>query len=158
MRTSRDPLALKVQSALGPAHVVVEFETSTHTAQQAADAIGCGVAQIAKTIVFRAMPSGRAVLVVASGASKVDEKKVRALLGERIERASPEFVKERTGYGVGGVPPVAHDHPCTVFIDRDLERQPTIWAAGGTPNAVFEIGFAELVERSGGTIADVTKA
>lgn len=158
MKASCDPLALKVQSALGPGHVVVEFTASTHTSQQAADAIGCHVAQIAKSIVFRAAQSGRAVLIVASGASKVDEKKVRALLGEKIERASPEFVKERTGYSVGGVPPLAHDHPCTVFIDRGLQRHPTIWAAGGTANAVFEIGFAELVQRSGGTIADVTKA
>jgi prolyl-tRNA editing enzyme YbaK/EbsC (Cys-tRNA(Pro) deacylase) len=158
MRPSQHPQALRVQAALGPGYTVVEFEESTHTSQQAADAIGCNVAQIAKSIIFRAATSGRAVLVIASGRNKVDEKKVRALLGEKIERASPEFVKEQTGFEVGGVPPLGHLNPCAVFLDQDLRAFPTVWAAGGTGNAVFEIGFDALEKASGATVADVAKA
>jgi Cys-tRNA(Pro) deacylase len=158
MRPSQHPQALRVQTALGPAFTVVEFDESTHTSQQAADAIGCDVSQIAKSIIFRASQTGRAVLVIASGRNKVDEKKVRALLGEKIERASPEFVKQATGFEVGGVPPVAHETHCPVFIDRDLANFPTVWAAGGTGNAVFEIAFDSLVRLSGGTVAEVAKS
>jgi prolyl-tRNA editing enzyme YbaK/EbsC (Cys-tRNA(Pro) deacylase) len=88
----------------------------------------------------------------------VDEKKIRAMLGEKVERASPEFVKEATGFEVGGVPPVAHASPCVVFLDEDLKAFPMVWAAGGTPNAVFKIGFETLAEMSGATVADVRKA
>ena len=105
----------------------------------------------------RAVGCGKAVLVIASGANKVDEKKVKALLGEKLERASPDFVKEMTGFEVGGVPPLAHAQPCKVYVDEDLKAFPTLWAAGGTPNAVFEIRFAELVAKAGATVADVAK-
>ena len=157
MRASSHPQALRVQAALGPSYTVVEFDESTHTAQDAANAIGCDVAQIAKSILFRTAQTGRAVLVITSGRNRVDDKKIRALLGEKIERASAEFVKEMTGFEVGGVPPVAHAHPCTVFIDQDLRAFPTIWAAGGTGNAVFEIGFDELVTASGAMVRGVKK-
>jgi prolyl-tRNA editing enzyme YbaK/EbsC (Cys-tRNA(Pro) deacylase) len=156
MRASTHPNALRVGAALGPQFTVVEFEESTHTAQEAADAIGCTVAEIAKSILFRSQ-SGRPVLVVASGVNKVDEKKIRALLGEKIERASPEFVKEMTGFEVGGVPPVAHASPCVVYVDESLKVFPHMWAAGGTPNAVFAIGFEMLVTLSGAVVADVAK-
>ena len=156
MRHSSHPQALRVAKALGPGFSVVEFDASTHTAQEAADAIGCALAQIAKSIIFRSQGGG-AILVIASGVNKVDEKKIRALLGEKIERASPEFVQEMTGFEVGGVPPLGHARPCTVFLDEDLKAYPTLWAAGGTPNAVFEIGFARLMELSGATVADVAK-
>jgi prolyl-tRNA editing enzyme YbaK/EbsC (Cys-tRNA(Pro) deacylase) len=157
MRASTHPQALRVQAALGPAFTVVEFDESTHTAQEAADAIGCALAQIAKSIMFRTAQSGKAVLAIASGVNKVDEKKIRALLGEKIERASPDFVKEMTGFEVGGVPPLAHAQACTVYLDEDLKAFPKLWAAGGTPNAVFEIGFDELVSRAGAIVADVAK-
>lgn len=156
MRASAHPNALRVAAALGPSFTVVEFDESTHTAQEAADAIGCQLAQIAKSIIFRSA-SGKAVLVIASGTNRVDEKKVKALLGEKIERASPDFVKETTGFEVGGVPPLGHASPCVVYLDEDLKAFPTLWAAGGTPNAVFEIGFAKLAEMSGATVADVAK-
>lgn len=145
-----------MQAALGPSFTVVEFDDSTHTAQEAADAVGCALAQIAKSILFRSQ-SGKAVLVVTSGANRVDEKKIRALLGEKIERASPDFVKEMTGFEVGGVPPLAHARPCTVYLDEDLKSCSTLWAAGGTPNAVFEIGFDRLAALSGGTVAEVAR-
>jgi len=156
MRASTQPLALRVQEALGPSFSVVEFDDSTHTAQDAADAIGCALAQIAKSIIFKSQ-SDKAVLVIASGVNKVDEKKIRSLLGEKVERASPDFVKEMTGFEVGGVPPLAHAQPCTIFIDEDLKDYPSIWAAAGTANAVFEIGFDQLAKRSGATVADVKK-
>ena len=156
MRASTHPQALRVAGGAGALFSVVEFDESTHTAQEAADAIGCHLAQIAKSILFRSQ-SGKAVLVIASGVNRVDEKKIRALLGEKIERASPEFVKEMTGFEVGGVPPLGHASPCVVYLDEDLKAYPTLWAAGGTPNAVFEIGFAELAEMSGATVADVKK-
>lgn len=156
MRASAHPQALRVQAALGLSFTVVEFDESTHTAQEAADSIGCSLAQIAKSILFRSQ-SGKAVLVITSGVNRVDEKKIRALLGEKIERASPEFVKEATGFVVGGVPPVGHAAPCVVFLDEELRNYPTLWAAGGTPNAVFEIGFERLVQMSGATVADVKK-
>ncbi len=156
MRPSAHPQALRVQQALGPGFLVVEFDESTHTAQEAADAIGCTLAQIAKSILFRS-PSGKAVLVIASGVNRVDERKIRARLGEKIERASPEFVRETTGFEVGGVPPLGHASPCVIYIDEDLKAHPTLWAAGGTPNAVFEIGFDELVSRAGAVVADVAK-
>ncbi|PZF77820.1 YbaK/EbsC family protein [Aestuariivirga litoralis] len=156
MRPSTHPQALRVAAALGSGFTVVEFDESTHTAQEAADAIGCQLAQIAKSILFRSA-SGRPVLVIASGTNRVDEKKVKALLGEKIERASPDFVKEMTGYEVGGVPPLGHASACVVYLDEDLKAYPTLWAAGGTPNAVFEIGFEKLAEMSGATVADVKK-
>ena len=156
MRASTRPQALLVGAALGPSFTVVEFDESTHTAQEAADAIGCKLAQIAKSILFRSA-SGWPVLVIASGINKVDEKKIRALLGEKIERASPDFVKEMTGFEVGGVPPLGHASPCVTYLDEDLMAYPTLWAAGGTPNAVFEIGFERLAEMSGATVADVAK-
>ena len=157
MRASANPNALRVQAALGPSFTVVEFDESTHTAQEAADAIGCALAQIAKSILFRSA-SGKPVLVIASGTNRVDEKKVKELLGEKIERASPDFVKDMTGFEVGGVPPLGHAAPCVVFLDEDLKNYPTVWAAGGTPNAVFEIGFVKLAEMSGATVADVRKS
>ena len=156
MRASTHPQALRVSAALGHSCTVVEFDESTHTAQEAADAIGCQLAQIAKSIVFRSA-SCKPVMVIASGVNRVDEKKIRALLGEKIERASPDFVKEMTGFEVGGVPPVAHATPCVIYLDGDLRAYPTLWAAGGTPNAVFEIGFERLAEMSGATVADVKK-
>ena len=156
MRASTHHQALRVGAALGPSYKVVEFDESTHTAQEAADAIGCKLAQIAKSILFRSA-SGWPVLVIASGINKVDEKKIRALLGEKIERASPDFVKEMTGFEVGGVPPLGHASPCVIYLDEDLMAYPTLWAAGGTPNAVFEIGFERLAEMSGTTVADVAK-
>ena len=143
-------------AALGPNFTVVEFDESTHTAQEAAYAIGCSLAQIAKSILFRSA-SGRPVLVIASGVNRVDEKKIRALLGEKIERAAPDFVKEMTGFEVGGVPPVAHATHCVIYLDEDLRAYPTVWAAGGTTNAVLKACFAPLADVSGAGVADDAK-
>lgn len=157
MKPAAQPAALRVQQVLGDRFKVLEFDASTRTAADAAAAIGCEVAQIAKSIIFKAAESGRAVLVITSGVNRVDEKKIRALVGEKIERADADFVRERTGFAIGGVPPVGHATPPLVFIDQDLRNYPTLWAAGGTPNAVFEVGFDSLAALSGAKVADVAK-
>jgi prolyl-tRNA editing enzyme YbaK/EbsC (Cys-tRNA(Pro) deacylase) len=156
MRPVTAASALKVQAVLGPGFQVLEFEASTRTSEEAAAAVGCAVAEIAKSLVFKAA-DGRPVLVIASGANRVDEKKVRALLGQKIARADADFVREATGYAIGGVPPVGHATPPIVLIDADLERFPAVWAAGGTPNAVFRIAPAELIRLTEGQVADVAK-
>ena len=119
MKPTTAPSALKVQAVLGPAYQVVEFEASTRTSEDAAAAIGCTVAEIAKSLVFRSA-EGRPVLVIASGTNRVDEKKVQALLGGRIKRADADCVRDVTGFASGRVPPVGHATPPVVLIDGDL--------------------------------------
>lgn len=143
--------ATRVQAALDAAGItarVVELPQSTRTAAEAAQAVGCEVGQIAKSLVFRA--DGDAVLVITSGTNRVNEKR----LG--LERASAEFVREKTGYAIGGIPPVGHATPLRTFIDEDLMRFERIWAAAGTPNAVFELSPGELAPLTGGAVIRVT--
>lgn len=120
------------------------FPESTRTAQEAADAIGCEVGQIAKSLVFRDAENDRPVLVVASGSNRVDVAKVEAALGAKLARAEGKWVKARVGYAIGGVPPVAHAEKLLTVLDPDLRRYPTLWAAAGTPFAVFELAAADL--------------
>jgi prolyl-tRNA editing enzyme YbaK/EbsC (Cys-tRNA(Pro) deacylase) len=146
--------ALRVQQALDAAATgsrVVELPVAARTSQQAADALGIEVGQIAKSLIFRAVPSGRAVLVIAAGDRRVDESRISALLGETIERATPEFVREHSSFAIGGVAPLAHAKPMTTFIDASLRRFDVVWAAGGTPHCVFPIAPADLLRVSGGT-------
>ena len=137
---------------------VVEMPDSTRTAADAAAAIGCEVAQIAKSLIFRGKETGQPVLVVACGVNRVDEKKVAGLIGEAIGKADAEFVRTRTGFVIGGVPPVGHAEALTTLIDADLLAYDEIWAAAGTPNAVFRLRPAELVTITGGLVADVRMA
>jgi prolyl-tRNA editing enzyme YbaK/EbsC (Cys-tRNA(Pro) deacylase) len=155
MKPATAPSALKVQAILGGVYKVLEFDAGTRTAADAAAAIGCTVAEIAKSLLFRAKQSGRPVLVVASGDNRVDEKKVGALIGEKISRADADFVREMTGFAIGGVPPVGHATAPITLIDEDLMKFTTIWAAAGTPNAVFQLKPAALTELTGGQLADV---
>jgi prolyl-tRNA editing enzyme YbaK/EbsC (Cys-tRNA(Pro) deacylase) len=141
---------------LGGHHEVLEFEATTRTAEDAAAAIGCEVGRIAKSLIFRTV-TGRSVLVVASGVNRVDEAKVSTLLGEKIARADADFVRKNTGFSIGGVPPVGHIVSPVVLIDQDLACFPTVWAAAGTPNAVFQIAPADLVRLTGGQVADVVR-
>jgi prolyl-tRNA editing enzyme YbaK/EbsC (Cys-tRNA(Pro) deacylase) len=146
--------AQRVQDALAAAGTgarVVELPVAARTSQQAADALGIEVGQIAKSLIFRAVPSGRAVLVIAAGDRRVDEARISALLGEAIERATPDFVRAHSSFAIGGVAPLAHAQPMTTFIDASLRRFGVVWAAGGTPHCVFPIAPAELVRVSGGT-------
>ena len=141
-------------AAAGFAGEVVELAASTRTSAEAAAAVGCTVAQIAKSIVFRAA-SGRAVLVIASGVNRIDERKVATALGEKIGKADAEFVRARTGFVIGGVPPFGHATPPHVLLDEDLFALGEIWAAAGTPNAVFRLTPAALETLTGGRRADV---
>jgi prolyl-tRNA editing enzyme YbaK/EbsC (Cys-tRNA(Pro) deacylase) len=158
MRPAKAPSALRVQAVLGDSFEVLEFEESTRTAEQAAAAIGCTVAQIAKSMIFRASASGRPVLVIASGSARVDVKKVATVLGEGVERASPDFVRDNTGFAIGGVPPVGHRVEPLVLIDASLFDLDCLWAAAGTPNAVFRLLPDDLSRLSGGVVADVAEA
>ena len=146
--------AQRVQRALAEAGAdsrVIELSVAARTSQQAADALGIEVGQIAKSLIFRAVPSGRAVLVIAAGDRRVDEARISGLLGEAIERATPELVREYSSFAIGGVAPVAHAKPMITFIDTSLRRFDLVWAAGGTPHCVFPITPDELVRISGGT-------
>jgi prolyl-tRNA editing enzyme YbaK/EbsC (Cys-tRNA(Pro) deacylase) len=155
MKPATAESALKVQAALGERFEVLEFDASTRTAADAAEALGCTVAQIAKSLLFMASESKRPVLVITSGAVRVNETKVSSLLGEKIERADANFVREQTGFAIGGVPPLAHRVQPVVFIDDTLLGFETIWAAAGTPNAVFRLTPDDLIQLSGGAVADV---
>ena len=155
MKPASAPSALRVQAVLGDRFTVLEFDAGTRTAADAAAAIGCTVAEIAKSLLFRARESGRPVLVVASGVNRVDEKKVAALMGEKIARADADFVREKTGFAIGGVRRSATSIAPVTLIDEDLLKFETIWAAAGTPNAVFKLTPAELVELTGGRVAEV---
>jgi prolyl-tRNA editing enzyme YbaK/EbsC (Cys-tRNA(Pro) deacylase) len=156
MKPAAAPSALKVQAILGERFRVLEFDAGTRTAEDAAAAIGCTVAQIAKSLVFRGA-SGRSVLVIASGAHRVDEKAIAALVGEPIARADAEFVRQATGFAIGGVPPVGHRTSPITLIDHSLMALGEIWAAAGTPNAVFRLAPADLVELTGGRVASVKR-
>lgn len=142
----------RVREALGGAFEVVEFPATTRTAADAAKAIGCSVAQIAKSIVFRAARSGKPVLVIASGANRVNEARVAALIGEPVEKADADFVRESTGFAIGGVPPVGHAQAIRTLIDEDLMKLGEVWAAAGTPNSVFRLEAQRLVAITSGTV------
>ena len=158
MKPATAPSALRVQAALGDEFEVLEFEESTRTAADAAAAIGCTVDQIAKSMIFRAAESDRPVLVITSGSVRVDANKVAKLLGEGVKRASPEFVRENTGYAIGGVPPVAHRVEPIVLIDENLFNLDCLWAAAGTPNAVFRLLPDDLSRLTAGVVADIAEA
>jgi prolyl-tRNA editing enzyme YbaK/EbsC (Cys-tRNA(Pro) deacylase) len=157
MKPATSPSAQKVQAVLGEDFQVLEFDESTRTAADAAAAIGCTVGQIAKSLIFRAKESGRPVLAIASGSVRVDEKRLSALLGEDIGRADAAFVREQTGFAIGGVPPVGHRTRPLIYIDETLLGFDSIWAAGGTPNSVFRLLPDDLVRLTGGTIAAIAR-
>lgn len=145
--------------ALGHAHPPVVLNDAARTAQQAADALGVALGQIAKSIIFRRKSDDAAVLVVTSGDLRVDEKKVQALVcseGGKLGRADAEFVKSKTGFSIGGVSPLAHATPPVTLIDEALFRFPEIWAAAGHPHAVFRLTPAELQAMTGAPVHAVT--
>jgi prolyl-tRNA editing enzyme YbaK/EbsC (Cys-tRNA(Pro) deacylase) len=158
MKPASHPDALRVQTALGPRFRVVEFEHSTKTSADAAAAVGCAVAQIAKSIMLKTVKDRKPVLVIASGVNRVDEKKVSAVLGEKVKSADADFVLANAGVAPGGVPPVGHKVKPVIVLDEDLKIYDTIWAAAGTPNAVFQLTWNDLVEITGGIPANVAKA
>lgn len=160
-RPTLSPAAQHVQDtlrALGRDYPVRESERSTRTSAEAAQAVGCVVGQIAKSLVFRAAHSGRAVLVIASGANRVDEGRLAELLGEPVGRAGPDFVRQHTGYAIGGVAPVGYASTLPIFIDEDLLAFDQIWAAAGTPNAVFPLPSSDLPALTGGRVVHIRAA
>ena len=155
------PAAQRVQDALaarGFSYQVVELPDSTRTAGEAAAAVGCTVGQIAKSLIFAGKTSGHAILVIASGANRVDERKVAALTGESVHRPAADFVRAQTGFVIGGIPPIGHAAPLRTLIDADLLSFSEIWAAAGHPNAVFRLTPAELVEITGGEVVEIKTA
>ena len=140
---------------LGSRFEVMEFEASTRSAAEAAAAIGCTVGQIAKSLVFRATISDRVVVVITSGTNRVSESIIAIHLGEKIERANADFVRERTGFAIGGVPPIGHSAPVLILIDEDLRNFNEMWAAAGTPNSVFRLTFDDLVRLTNGRVTRV---
>jgi prolyl-tRNA editing enzyme YbaK/EbsC (Cys-tRNA(Pro) deacylase) len=156
--TPKQASAQAVQATLAAAGVecrVVELPASTRSAREAAAAIGCEVAQIAKSIVFRGATSGAAYLVIARGSDRIAESAVAAEVGEAVTMASPEFVRQATGFAIGGVPPVGHARPLTTLIDRGRLAFDTLWAAAGTPHAVFRLTPEELQRLAGGRVVAV---
>jgi prolyl-tRNA editing enzyme YbaK/EbsC (Cys-tRNA(Pro) deacylase) len=151
------PAAQRVQDLLreaGSECTVAMMATTARSAVEAAAAIGCTVAQIAKSLVFRAA-SGRAVLVIASGVNRVDDTKLAAAIGEKLVKADADFVRDRAGYAIGGVAPVGHPPGVRIFIDADLANYDSLWAAAGHPHAVFRVTPAELERLTGGTVIAV---
>ena len=148
----------RVQEALrarGLDTPVREMPDSTRTALEAATALGCGVEHIAKSLVFRGERSGDPVLVIASGPDRVDEQRLADVIGEPVGRADPDFVRERTGFGIGGVPPLGHAEPIRTLIEERLLSFDPIWAAAGTPHHVFPVSPDELRRATGGEVVAV---
>lgn len=158
MTTPLSPSAQKVQQALqalGMTLQVVELPDSTRTAIEAAQAVGCQVGQIVKSLIFKTKRSQRALLVIASGSNRVDEKLIEARIGEPLGKADAEFVRQQTGFAIGGVPPLGHASPLLTFIDQDLLQYERVWAAAGTPHAVFALNPADLARMTGGEIIPI---
>jgi prolyl-tRNA editing enzyme YbaK/EbsC (Cys-tRNA(Pro) deacylase) len=153
------PSAQRVQDALlarGFANQVIELADSTRSAAEAAAAVGCDVAQIAKSLIFQGKTSGQAILIIASGANRVNEKAVATHLGEKLTRPDADFVREETGFAIGGVPPVGHAKALKTLIDADLLTLDPIYAAAGHPNALFQLSADELVRMTEGAVLSIT--
>ena len=151
--------AHKVQEALNAIGIqleVIELPDSTRTSQEAAQALGCQVGQIAKSVIFRTLISQNPILVIASGSNRVNEKIMESLIGEEIGKADADFVRLHTGFVIGGVPPLGHAEQLKTFIDQDLLQYPEIWAAAGTPHAVFRLAPSDLLRMTGAKVIRVT--
>ncbi|MGB8984184.1 MAG: YbaK/EbsC family protein [Anaerolineales bacterium] len=152
------PSAQKVQDqirALGFDYIVIEHAESTRTAQEAAERAGCELGQIVKSLIFKGKVSGKPILVLTSGANRVDEKRLSEYAGEAIGRADADFVRTVTGFAIGGVPPVGHPQTLETYLDEDFLQYGTIWAAAGTPNAIFELKTADLQKMTGAKVVRV---
>ena len=143
--------------AKGFSFEVKELTGSTRTAQEAADSIGCSVSQIAKSLVFREKETDRPILVIASGSNRVDVLKIRKSTGLKLGRADGNYVKKRVGFAIGGVPPVGHIEPLETILDPDLKKYEVIWAAAGTPFAVFQLKPSDLESLTKGKWIDLSE-
>src|SRR4051794_9485762 len=148
-----NPSVERVRGALSRAGLepdIIELPGAARTAQAAAEFLGCNVAQIANSLVFRAQASGRALLVMSSGARRVDLARLSTLLGETVQKADADFVRGRTGFAIGGVAPVGHVAVDKIFIERSLAAHRELWAAAGHPHTVFRLTYDELVRITAG--------
>ena len=145
-----------VLAGLGVASRVLELPATTRTAADAAAALGCSIEQIAKSLVFRTVTGQEPVMVIASGPNRVNEAGIARLIGEPVEKADAAYVREKTGFSIGGVPPVGHSAPIRTIVDEDLLRLGDIWVAAGTPNSVVQLRAADLIPITGGTAAAIT--
>ena len=152
------PSTQKIQdllNSLGYNYTVIEHAESTRTAQEAADRAGCELGQIVKSLIFKGKESGKPILVLTSGANRVDEKRISEYAGERISRADADFVRAVTGFAIGGVPPVGHIQKMETYLDEDFLGYQTVWAAAGTPNAIFELKPEDLQKMTNGKVVMV---
>jgi len=151
--------AQKIQDILlekGLQTKVIELPASTRTADEAAKAIGCEVAQIVKSLIFRTKQTHKAILVLASGVNRVNEKMIAAQVGEDIVKADADFTREVTGFAIGGIPPFGHHQQIDTYIDKDLLKFKEVWAAAGTPHAVFNLDASVIETLTGGKIISIT--
>jgi prolyl-tRNA editing enzyme YbaK/EbsC (Cys-tRNA(Pro) deacylase) len=152
------PSAQKFQdllNSLGYSYTVIEHAESTRTAQEAADRAGCELGQIVKSLIFMGKESKKPILVLTSGVNRVDEKLISQYAGESIGRADADFVRAKTGFAIGGVPPIGHAEKMETYLDEDFLQYQTIWAAAGTPNAIFELKTDDLQKMTNGKIVKV---
>ena len=141
---------------LGITAQVTEMPASTRTASDAAGAVGCEIGQIVKSLVFKSRGTGGPLLVLVSGADRVDEARLAEVAGGEVERADASFVRSRTGFAIGGVPPLGHSEAIPTYLDEGLLAYEVVWAAAGTPNAVFPVKPAELVRATSATVVCVS--
>jgi prolyl-tRNA editing enzyme YbaK/EbsC (Cys-tRNA(Pro) deacylase) len=155
---SLSPGTQKVQDALkalGFLNQVLELQTTTRTSAEAAQAVGCRVEQIAKSIVFKGKQTQKPILVIASGPNRVNEKRIEEFISESLGKANADFVRKHTGFVIGGVPPIGHLEKLEIFIDEDLLKYEEIWAAAGSPHAVFKLTPSALIKMTGGRVVSI---
>ena len=148
----------KVQDALKEYQVsseVIELPASTRTAVEAAEAVGCQIGQIVKSLIFMEKETGLPILVLASGSNRVNEKLIKSLVAGPVKMANADFVREHTGYVIGGVPPIGHKEKIRTIVDEDLLKFPFLWAAAGTPHSVFQISPDDLVRITEGRVVNI---
>ena len=158
MSSKLSPSAQKIQdtlNTLGYIYQVIEHAESTRTALEAAERAGCELGQIVKSLIFKGKQSDKPILVLTSGANRVNEKRIREYAGEGIGKADADFARAATGYAIGGVPPVGHVEEMETYIDEDFLQYETVWAAAGTPNAIFELKTEDLQKMTSGTVVNI---
>jgi prolyl-tRNA editing enzyme YbaK/EbsC (Cys-tRNA(Pro) deacylase) len=157
--TELKPASARVRAAAAAAGLAVDIVThaqSTRTAEEAAAACGCAVGRIVKSLVFQGKTSGAPILLLVSGANRVNEKGVAAAIGEPLKRPDATYVRDVTGFAIGGIPPLGHATPLKTFIDADLLQHPTVWAAAGTPESMFAVDPVRLAAAAKATTIKVT--
>lgn len=143
------PSSQKIQTFLTQNNInseIIQFQESTKTSQEAANQIGCSLSQIAKSLIFQIKNSPQLILIIASGSNQVDTKKVEEIIQSKIVRADVNYIKQETGFAIGGIPPFAHNSPLLTILDEDLKQYEEIYAAGGTPNTIFKLSPNQLQE------------